>query len=280
MELLHRLWHTVYRFFKRNKTKTALMPNFPHYATAGRSVFTARTAFGPVFVRENRRYRWLYFGEEGIQSAMLKRHPDELVFAYLRAMTLLTHLVPTSSKALCLGLGGGSLVQALHQADPALGIDAIELNPVVVDVAHTYFHFEGHDNINLHIEDASEFLTKTDAQYDMIFVDLFLGTTLLDRLLHIDFYTLCQSRLTPQGGMCINVVVDNALELQHVLNIIKSVFPSKPFSIYADDHQNLVIFAFNTPIKNEQLYHLAGQGLLETLEFDNLLGIQAKLKTD
>lgn len=61
---------------------------------------------------------------------------------------LVTHRSPRSSRkgcrALCIGLGGGSLPNFLSHHFPGLLVDAVELDPLVVTAATDYMGFPSH----------------------------------------------------------------------------------------------------------------------------------------
>ncbi len=77
---------------------------------------------------------------------------------------------------LMLGLGGGSVVKYLASKFNHLKIDAVELDPVIIDVANTYFELASFKNISTICEDASVFVEKTTKKYDLILIDLFIDT--------------------------------------------------------------------------------------------------------
>jgi hypothetical protein len=79
-------------------------------------------------------------------------------------------------RVLVLGAGGGTdvLFAVYHGAS---AIDAVELNPLVTKlVGDTYADFAGHlyddERINVYIDEARSFVTKSSAQYDLIQVAL------------------------------------------------------------------------------------------------------------
>ncbi|KAL3138167.1 hypothetical protein ABBQ38_005393 [Trebouxia sp. C0009 RCD-2024] len=99
---------------------------------------------------------------------------------------LVTHRSPRSSRkgcrALCIGLGGGSLPNFLSHHFPGLLVDAVELDPLVVTAATDYMGFPSHrPNMQLHQGDAADYILKAVSEVhqghadpvDMVFVDAF-----------------------------------------------------------------------------------------------------------
>jgi hypothetical protein len=62
------------------------------------------------------------------------KSPHVLRFTYLQHMFASYLLQPKQSKVLIVGLGGGSMVHFLQKHDPTVAVDAVEIDPVVVQL--------------------------------------------------------------------------------------------------------------------------------------------------
>lgn len=76
------------------------------------------------------------------------------------------------SKALLLGMGGGSVVHELVSL--GLDVDVVELDENVVDISTDYFNFNV-DEANVFIDDARHYIKDTREKYDIVIIDLVLG---------------------------------------------------------------------------------------------------------
>ncbi|KAJ1407277.1 S-adenosyl-L-methionine-dependent methyltransferase [Sesbania bispinosa] len=63
-------------------------------------------------------------------------------------------------KAVIIGLGAGLLPMFLHGCIPFLEIEAVELDPVIVDVARDYFSFVEDKRLKVHIADGIQFVRE------------------------------------------------------------------------------------------------------------------------
>ena len=79
---------------------------------------------------------------------------------------------PKGSKALLLGMGGGSIVHELVSMD--LEVDVVELDQNVEYISKTYFNYD-ETKSNLYIDDARHFIRTADKKYDIVIMDLVLG---------------------------------------------------------------------------------------------------------
>uniref|UniRef100_A0A1I7U3X0 Methyltransferase-like protein 13 n=1 Tax=Caenorhabditis tropicalis TaxID=1561998 RepID=A0A1I7U3X0_9PELO len=73
-----------------------------------------------------------------------------------------------------IGLGGGSLDMFLHQLNPKLDITAVELDPVVVEIAHNWFSVSEDSTRRTLVTDGLEFIKnarKSGDKYDVVFLD-------------------------------------------------------------------------------------------------------------
>lgn len=157
-----------------------------------------------VFVRDS--------GEEACESQVDLNAPHVLRFPYLKSMFANYLLQPTQSKALIVGLGGGSMVYFLQKYHPDVYVEAVEIDPVVAELAERFFAFRQGRNVRLLVADAFDYLRKSDSRYDTIYIDAFLkpsdltddtGVPLVLRT--FEFYRLLQSHLTEGGSVVFNI---------------------------------------------------------------------------
>lgn len=157
-----------------------------------------------IFVRDN--------GDEALESQVDLEKPHELHIPYVQFMFMNYLIRPKPEKVLIVGLGGGSMVHFIRRHDPEVQIDAIEIDPAVVEIAKKYFAVRAEDKVKLLTEDGLKYLEGTEAKYDVIYMDAFLkpsadtdktGAPLKSRTLA--FYEKVQTRLNPSGLVVFNL---------------------------------------------------------------------------
>jgi spermidine synthase len=90
---------------------------------------------------------------------------------------------------------------------PDVGMTAVEIDPVVVDVAHDYFAVPRDDpRLEIDVGDGRRFLADDDTRWDAIVIDAFFADAVPFHLVTREFVQLAQSRLNPGG-----VIVTNAI---------------------------------------------------------------------
>jgi len=148
---------------------------------------------------------------------------------------------------LLLGLGGGSMAKYLLHFFPRVQIDAVELRPAVVRIAHDYFSLpENHQGLQLHYCAAEDFIQDTHAagHYDLIAVDLFL--TARDRDISVglgeQLDTLAQL-MSSSGSICINIIGENPGKHPQ-LRELQRIFPDNLYMMRVDK-SNIVLLARN-----------------------------------
>jgi spermidine synthase len=104
------------------------------------------------------------------------------------------------------------MVHFLKRYDPAVRVDVVEIDPVVVDIADKYFGVRSEGNVNIITVDALEYLADAKTQYDVIYMDAFLkpsGDTDANgvplRLKASTFYQHIQKSLLPEGLVVFNL---------------------------------------------------------------------------
>ena len=176
-----------------------------------------------IFVRDN--------GQEVLETQMDVRRPAELKFEYLRYLFASYLFQPEPKRVLIVGLGGGSMVHYLQQTDPAVKIDAIEIDPLVVKLAADMFGTKPNENVNIVTADGFKFIADAeDGSYDVIYMDAFLkpsadtdetGAPLALRTQQ--FYKQLQQKLKPGGVVAFNLNPHQQLEAD--LRDLREAFP-------------------------------------------------------
>lgn len=193
--------------------------------------------------------RALHFGNKTQQSACLLCAPHFLVHKYAQAMTLpLCWIKP--KRALILGLGAGSIANFLYHNYPELIIDAVELRPLVSEVAMNFFFLPTpNKRLNIFHESASEWLKKTHSDhYDLIIVDTFL-TSDSGKDITVDLsdsFNAIYKLLSGNGTATFNNL-NSDLESYPGYNNLLNLFSNNTYSIDIEKN-NSIIIASKKPI--------------------------------
>ncbi len=127
-----------------------------------------------VVAEDDQGMRTLLFGSEGVRQSVVKvGDPDHLELPYARAMVSGLALCPEPKRVLVVGLGGGTIPSFLHKHYPQTRIDAVEIDPVVVEVAKQFFGFREDATQKAYVQDGRQFIEERLNVYDVIFLDAF-----------------------------------------------------------------------------------------------------------
>jgi spermidine synthase len=167
-------------------------------------LFRKDTAYHRIFVVQDDERRYLRFGSS-YQSAM-DRNDRFSGFVYTTYFDLARAYVPSARNVLFVGLGGGSAPKLLWRDFPDLQLQAVELDPVVVDVARRYFRLPRDSRLRVSVEDGRRYLVKHSRRYDVIVLDTFFEDGIPFHLTTREFLELVRSRLNPGGVVMTNVI--------------------------------------------------------------------------
>lgn len=136
------------------------------------------SSFSTIRVRRDGDVRTLTFvrdnGDEAVQSRLDLAAPHTLASPYARGMFASYLYQPQPRRVLIVGLGGGAMVRFLTHHEPALTIDAVEIDPAVVRLADQYFGVRSAGPVRVHTADAVAFIESAADRYDLILMDAFL----------------------------------------------------------------------------------------------------------
>jgi spermidine synthase len=194
----------------------AVAPSAAHPASASASasrpkvLFDKPSAYGRVIVVEEGRLRILRFDAvDGVdQSAMSLDDPASVPVEYVRYAGLGLLFVPAPRSVLMIGLGGGSFTGLLHRVLPQARIDAVEINPVVVEAAKRFFGLVEDENYRVHLADGAAFVQEAKARYDLILTDGGNGDGIPEPLTTDRYFAALRARLNPDGVLVVNLGLD------------------------------------------------------------------------
>lgn len=113
----------------------------------------------------------------------------------------------TVSKVLMLGLAGGGALKAIAEAYPEAGVTAIEIDPVMVEIAQDLHQNKPYPFPTVLVGDAKEVLETLQEAYDVILIDIFKGIVPSAHIDSDDFWKLVAQKLAPGGVAILNVAI-------------------------------------------------------------------------
>ena len=190
---------------------------------------TKDSQYHRIAVVEDDTSRYLRF-DSSFQSGMYKDDPYRTRFGYSDYLQLPLAYRAETESILYLGLGGGSAPKRTWRDFPGVRIDAVELDPEVVDVAYEYFELPRDPRLRVEVQDGRRFLATNDGPWDVIVVDAFYSDSIPFHMATREFLELARSRLAPGGLVVANIIgavrgPDSRL-FRSMLRTYRAVFPT------------------------------------------------------
>ncbi|CAI0716752.1 spermidine synthase [Serratia entomophila] len=231
------------------------------FSPRGQVIARVEDHCGEIIVSDHKNYRTLRFDGICEQSKMSISNPALPIHNYIKAMLMAVAWQPPQA-ALILGLGGGSLVRALHACDPRVLLEVVELRAAVIAVAQRYFTLPPADTVTLHTADAADFVRNAgNRRYDLIFSDLYSAFAMDPQQGSQSFLENCAAHLTEGGWLVLNYhEVPNADTLLY--HSLHRVFNSVLFCVAPSG--NVIIYASSARVtlplsRLRELAHTSGE---------------------
>ncbi len=196
-------------------------------AAAQELVERKESIYNSIFIYKDGSYVSMMFGRNRRlyqESRANQADPLELPTVYTRYMTVgLAYAAEPPTRLLEIGVGGGTTVAYLEKTFETMRIDAVELDPVVLDFAATYFFLKETDRLKLHVRDGRIFLRRNRKPYDVILVDAYRGPFVPFHLLTKEFFTLAKKNLN-EGGVLVQNVDPSTILYDSTVATIDAVF--------------------------------------------------------
>ena len=189
---------------------SAILLNALSSTANANTIHSERSLYRNILVEENNGLRCLKFNVKSTktqQSCMLVNQPQQLVFNYTKMLFSSLLLNPNPERILIIGLGGGSMSNALHEIFPSANITNVEIDPAVIKVARSYFNFIENEQVNAIVQDGRIFVKRATIkkqQYDWIILDAFNGDYIPEHLMTQEFLQETKQLLSTNGVLAAN----------------------------------------------------------------------------
>ena len=126
---------------------------------------------------------------------------------------------------LLLGLGGGSVIETLRQDfNYQKQITAIDIDPVIIDIAKTEYQLESNSNTTIICEDALKFIKDNTNKFDLIIIDLFIDIKVPTQFLELKFWEDVVKSKSTNGVILFNASLEDkkSNKLKTVIEFLKT----------------------------------------------------------
>jgi len=141
------------------------------------------------------------------------------------------------NSVLLLGLGGGSVIETLRQDfNYQKQITAIDIDPVIIEIAKTEYQLESNSNTTIICEDALKFIKDNTSKFDLIIIDLFIDITVPKQFLELSFWENVVKSKSTNGVVLFNASLEEKKNNQ--LKLVITFLKTKMYKVDVYDKVN------------------------------------------
>ena len=243
--------------------------------------FDERSPFERILVIDRGDKRYLRFGKAatGNQSTISLSDPNAVPAEYIRIAMLGMVMTPPQERVLMIGLGGGTFTTLLRRHYPNLRIDVVEIDPMVVEVAKTFFGVREDERYRVYVADGAKYVRQTKRRYELVLIDAYGGEGIPEDLSSPVFFNAVKSRLSPKGVAILNLWDQRGREAL-MADRFRNSFSESAW-IRSEDGYNLVVFAMTAAMPDQADLVRAARGLTAQLDLSfDLAEIAERLSFD
>lgn len=147
--------------------------------------------------------RWLFvnrISQTMYDSLADENKQEEKYFTYVYRISDFADSMPKGSKALLLGLGGGSVAKRL--IEKGFEVDVCELDKRIAEVAKKYFYLP--DEVNIVVDDARHYVKTCNKKYDLIIFDTFKGEDPPNHVFTVESLEETKRLMNPNAHIFVN----------------------------------------------------------------------------
>jgi spermidine synthase len=240
-------------------------------------LWTTESAYNWIAVLHHEDLRWLVLNHPAYSQTTRKQGASWSGF-YTDDFALGAALV-SPRRMLALGMGAGGGIASTIAVAPEIEIDAVEIDPKVVEAAVNFFWLPvERKNFNVHVADARPWLASHARSYDLIQVDLYQGGPYIPfYLITKEFFEQVRSHMTDDSVLMMNVY-DPSKSHELLLSTgatLKREFPSVEVISRPDGNHMVLAFARKKTVAEvrERWTEMRGEQALQDLARDAALAI-------
>ncbi|EPR72227.1 Spermidine synthase-like protein [Winogradskyella psychrotolerans RS-3] len=126
---------------------------------------------------------------------------------------------------LILGMGGGSVIKTLRtDFNYNNTIEAVELDPIIIDIAKSEFGIIEDQHLKIHCADAFHFVKVNTTPFDLIIVDLYIDLSVPDKFLSTEFWDNVLNSKSSKGSLLFNASVKESdmVKVENLVDYLKT----------------------------------------------------------
>ncbi|MDO8683055.1 MAG: fused MFS/spermidine synthase [Armatimonadota bacterium] len=189
------------------------------YGSQGRkSLLEMETPYHHISVLQEGPMRQLIFGKSGFyqpQTAVDLRNLNFHTAEYTHMCFAGLLFRPAPKRVCVIGIGGAVIPRSLELCAPGVKIDAIDIDPEVIQIAKEYFFWRPSRNVRVFPQDGRSFINwsivNRQPLYDWIIIDAYNDNYVPFHLTTREFVYIAQRMLAPDGVMAANMYIDDDL---------------------------------------------------------------------
>lgn len=211
-------------------------------------IFERDSIYHHILVKDEGPYRILYF-DNSTESRMLRDDPLNGGYEYTDFFHVPFILNPNIRRVLFIGLGGGTGPKRFVNDYPQVQVEAVDVDPVVVEVAQKYFQVRPGPRLKLHVQDGRAFIKRASKTYDLIVLDAYTrnryGSTIPPHLTTREYFQQLRQRLSPRGCLVYNCTGGETSAITRALYKTIATSFSQQYLFSAETSLNTVLVAWN-----------------------------------
>jgi predicted membrane-bound spermidine synthase len=149
--------------------------------------------FGRLVVVDKGEDRWLFI--DGVPQTSMNRETARSRFRYVHCMAYFASFYPPKSRALVLGLGGGTLANELSRLEQE--VVAVEIDERIARIARSHFSLD--PKVHVVVDDGRRTLRTSKLRYSYIGLDCFAAERTPNHLLTLEAFREMDRILEPNG---------------------------------------------------------------------------------
>jgi len=124
-----------------------------------------------------------------------------------------------TKEILILGLGGGCVLKTLRNEFNFSGkITAVDIDPVIIQIADKIFGITSDENTNIICSDAFDYVKNDNKKFDLIIIDLFIDNEVPKKILSLEFWEEIIKKTEKDGYIIFNTLCMPFTDLKPIEN--------------------------------------------------------------
>jgi spermidine synthase len=216
--------------------------------------FNINTAYNNISAEYRGKRLEFHSGDDALQSVIDLRKPFRLSLKNLEYLIAILLFIPEPRRILLLGTAAGSLLHFLRHHYAECEITALDIDAELIETLQSRDLLPTADSKLTYVfDDALHYVEHCDQRFDLILIDIFIGSQSPVWLLEKPFNSQLYRLLSDYGALAYNLLINSDHQFSRFYQNLRLVCNKQTLCMPVEGFENTIAYGFKNQIPERDM---------------------------